>query len=71
MPLWKHPTTVGETYWRHMKYALGLSYFFFRASLQAFVHAFLPDLKQNERYDLMGTAEYTMYEALRRPGEKG
>jgi hypothetical protein len=54
-----------------MKYALGLSYFFFRASLQAFVHAFLPDLKQNERYDLMGTAEYTMYEALRRPGEKG
>ena len=66
MPLWKHPAAVGETYWQHMMYAIGLSYYFFRASLQALIHAFLPDLKQDDRYDLIGTAEYTMYEALRR-----
>ena len=70
MPLWKHPGTVGETYWQHMRYGLGLSYFLFRASLHALIHAFLPDLKTNERYDLKGVAEYTVYEVLRRPGGK-
>ena len=70
MPLWKHPGTVGESYWQHMMYAFGLSYFFFKASLHAFIHAVLPDIKTNERYDLMGVAENTLYEAMRRPRGK-
>jgi len=53
-----------------MMYAFGLSYFFFKASLHAFIHAVLPDIKTNERYDLMGVAEYTLYEAMRRPRGK-
>ena len=66
MPLWKHPAEVGETYWQHMRYALGLSWYFFRAAVQSLIHAFLPDLKQSTRFDLMGVAEYTVHENLRR-----
>jgi len=66
MPLWTHPASVGESYWQHLKYAFGLGCYLFKASAHAFRHGLLPDLPQDDRYDLIGVAEYTMMEALRR-----
>ena len=63
---WKHPAELGETYWQHAKYAFGVSYFLFRGSMQAVLHALIPDMKQNPKYDLAGIAEWTLVEAMKR-----
>lgn len=67
---WKHPESVGETYFEHAKYALGVSYILFRGSVQAFAHALIPDMKQNPKYDLAGLAEWAVLESLKRSVQK-
>jgi hypothetical protein len=37
-----HPAAVGESYFKHMKFALRFSGRLFRASLAAFAHGFVP-----------------------------
>ncbi len=39
-----HPKTVGETYFEHLRFALGFSGRMFYAAGAALVHAFLPFL---------------------------
>jgi hypothetical protein len=39
-----HPATVGETYFGHLRQALGFSIRMFAAALACFVHALLPFL---------------------------
>jgi hypothetical protein len=40
----KHPESVCLTYIQHMWFSLGLSWTFGKASISAFVHAFIPSL---------------------------
>ncbi len=38
----KHPSSIGETYFQHMKYALKISYRLAKISVMICIHAFLP-----------------------------
>ena len=38
----KHPNSLNETYFQHMKVALKMSISMFYAALACFIHAFLP-----------------------------
>lgn len=40
----EHPASVGETYFEHLRQALGFSVRMFAAALACFVHALLPFL---------------------------
>ncbi len=64
--LWKHPAEVGETYWQHAKYAMGVSYKLLRGSVQALIHAAIPDYPQNPEYELSGIAEWAVRESIKR-----
>ena len=44
MNYFKHLTKVNMTYYEHMKFSLSLSSQFALSSLQAFIHAFYPDI---------------------------
>ncbi len=39
-----HPASVGETYFSHMRFALGFSSILLLAGLAALIHAFIPPL---------------------------
>lgn len=39
-----HPASVGETYWEHMRLALGFSVTLFAAAFAALAHALVPCL---------------------------
>ena len=39
-----HPASVGESYFQHMRQAMGFSLTLFRASLVCLIHAFIPCL---------------------------
>jgi len=39
-----HPATVNETYFTHMRFALGFSFWLLAAGIAALVHAFFPAL---------------------------
>lgn len=41
-PFTKHPHQVGETYWQHMKAALGISYIALKIVWFALIHAVFP-----------------------------
>jgi len=47
----KHPNSVGETYFQHMKCALGFHYTLLRLSLCAFIHAIFPFLCETTASD--------------------
>ena len=38
----EHPNSVGETYWEHMRYACGKSWFIFKVAVIIFIHAIFP-----------------------------
>lgn len=40
----EHPSSVGESYWQHLAFALGVSVTLLLAALAALVHAVLPFL---------------------------
>ena len=37
-----HPKSVCMTYFQHFKFSLGLSLYFFKKSIQSFIHAVYP-----------------------------
>ena len=41
--MFKHPESVCMTYFEHLKLSMKFSYIFAVASIQAFIHAILPD----------------------------
>ena len=42
--IFSHPTNVCMTYLEHMKFSLNISLTLFIGSIQAFVHALIPDV---------------------------
>ena len=44
MNLFRHPKQVCMTYFQHAKLSLNFSFIFFKASLEAFIHAIYPDI---------------------------
>jgi len=40
----RHPNSVGETYWQHLRFALKFSVFMLLASLTALIHGLFPFL---------------------------
>ncbi len=38
----QHPATVGESYWGHMRFALGFAFWLFVAAGAALLHAIVP-----------------------------
>jgi Family of unknown function (DUF6356) len=43
---WEHPASAGETYWQHLRMALGFSAALIAAGAACFVHALVPALFQ-------------------------
>ena len=55
--IFTHPTNVCMTYLEHMKFSLNLSLILFAASIQAFVHAIIPDVCVNTTTNVVKTIE--------------
>ena len=55
--IFAHPTDVCMTYLEHMKFSLNLSLTLFIASIQAFVHAIIPDVCVHTTTNVVKTIE--------------
>ena len=58
--IFKHPTNVCMTYLEHMKFAMNISLRLFVGSVQAFVHAIIPDMFVDSTSELINTIDYML-----------
>ena len=58
--IFKHPKDVCMTYVEHMKFAMNVSLRLFVGSVQAFVHAIIPDMFTDSTSELINTIDYML-----------
>lgn len=67
----KHTRRVGETYWQHLRFSLGVSFRLFTSSVLFFVHGVCPWIKIPPSRDLGRTSFYLMLKNRCRMAQRG